>query len=70
MSEFADKVRSLGVIGSRSRSRVEYGRDEQGQRTKAVTDELNNTTTEHQDGRVDVHIRAPHIRLKSEEVRS
>lgn len=69
MSEFADKVRSLGVIGSRSGSRVEYAGDKPGERTKAITDELGNTTTHHQDGRVDVLIRAPKIQLTQGEVR-
>jgi hypothetical protein len=49
MSEFADKVRSLGVISRRTRSTVVEGRThpESGLRFKSVTDSNNNTVTEH-----------------------
>lgn len=33
--------------------------------TRARTDEFNNTTTEHRSGRVDIHIRAPKLTLKT-----
>lgn len=65
-----DKLRSIR-FGSRSRKKVQYGRDEAGYRTKATTDELGNTVTEHADptDRVDVAIKAPGIRLGATEVR-
>ncbi len=59
-----EKLRSIGSISRRSGDRVTEGRDEHG-RTKAVTDELNNTVTRRSNGVEevqDVHIRAPHIR--------
>ena len=66
MSEFADKVRGLGVIGSRTRDRVREWRSDDGQRHQAVTDELGNTVTRHArrnhtEDRQDVLIRAPHV---------
>lgn len=33
--------------------------------TKATTDDMKNTTTEHRDGRQDVLIRAPHIVMQT-----
>lgn len=69
MSEFRDKILSLGLNTGRSRDRIEYAGDKPGERTKAVTDELGNTVTEHQTGRVDVHIKAPKIQLLQREVR-
>lgn len=69
MSEFRDKILSLGLNTGKSRDRVVYAGDKPGERTKATTDELGNTVTQHQDGRQDVHIRAPLIRLTSQEVR-
>ena len=58
MSDFADKVRSLGVISKRSRPTVVEGRRADGVRTKATTDEAGNTVTEHasKDDRVDVTV--------------
>lgn len=54
-----DKMRSLAVIGRRTRPVVREGRREDGVRFKATTDELNNTVTEHatRDDRVDVLVR-------------
>lgn len=57
MSEFAEKVRSIGVIGARGGSTVNEGRDGQGRRFKATTDELGNTVTERYGDRVDVRVR-------------
>lgn len=70
MSEFADKVRSLGYLSrGRTRPRVTEGRRSErdpgvdaGQRTKSTTDELGNTVTESSN-RQDVMIRAPHVRV-------
>lgn len=63
-----EKLRSIGILGRRTRDVVhEYRRDD-GVRVKATTDQLGNTTTEHAKGdRVDVHIRAPHIRVSGQE---
>lgn len=71
-SEFADKVRSLGVIGSRTRDRVREWRDGTG-RHKATTDELGHTVTEHArpnhtEDRQDVLLRPPTIRVHAEEL--
>lgn len=59
-----DKLLSLGVISRRSGSRVVEDRRSDGVRTKATTDELGNTTTEHatKDDRVDVLIRPGTLR--------
>jgi hypothetical protein len=70
MSEFADKVRSLGLVTGKARDKVVYAGDKRGERTKATTDELGNTVTEHQTGRVDVEIKAPKIQLLQREVRN
>ena len=65
-----DREKLLSIsVGKRSRDKVVYGRDDQGQRTKAVTDELGNTVTHHSDGRQDVLIRAPQIKLTQQEAR-
>jgi hypothetical protein len=59
-----DKLRSLAVIGRRTRDTVREGRahPETGVAFKATTDELGNTVTEHGD-RQDVNIRAPLVRM-------
>lgn len=66
-----EKLRSLSV-GRRTRDRVEEWRTGDGERHKAVTDELGNTVTQHAKGdRQDVLIRAPHIKIetKTREIR-
>jgi hypothetical protein len=68
MSDFAEKVRSLGVIGRRTRDQAREWRSPDGERHKAVRDELGNVVTQHArplstDDRQDVTIRAPHIRF-------
>lgn len=62
-----DKLRSIGYLGrGQTRARVVEGRRPDGVRTKATTDELGNTVTEHAQGdRQDVHIRAPLIKIKA-----
>ncbi len=50
MSEFAEKLRSIGFLsGGRTRSRERSGRShpDSGRPYKAVRDELGNITTEH-----------------------
>lgn len=64
-NEYLDRLRSVGVIGQRTRVRVKEGHDtDTGTRWKAVTDELNNTITERSERspsgvteRQDVHLR-------------
>lgn len=63
--EWLEKIRSVGAISRRSGDRVDEGRDAHGRRVKAVTDELNNTVVQRNDGTQDVQdvvIRAPHLR--------
>jgi len=58
-----DKLRSLGVISKRSGPTVQEWRSDDGERHKAVTDELNNTVTQHANGdRQDVLIRPDTVR--------
>lgn len=65
-----DKLRSIGYLGrGRTRNRVQEGRDEAGNRFKAVTDELNNTVTERGDNRQDVRVRVDPIRVHIDELR-
>lgn len=75
MNEYREKLLSIGVLrGGRSRPTVVEGIDAEGAKTKAVTDELGNTVTEHNNSKdqVDVHIRAPHVKVvgTTKEVRS
>lgn len=62
-----EKMRSIGVISKRTRPAVREGRRGDGVRFKAVTDELGNTTTEHnvKHDRVDVHIRPETLHIKA-----
>jgi len=71
MSEFADKVRSLGVISRRSGDRVREGRRPDGVRIKATTDEAGNTVTEHnvKGDRVDVLVRPETVHISRTEQR-
>lgn len=56
-----DKLRSIGVLrGGRTRDRVSEGKDSEGKRWKATTDQLGNTVTERDD-RQDVNINAPQV---------
>jgi hypothetical protein len=70
-----EKLLSLGFLSrGRSGPEIREGRRPDGVRVKQTTDELGNTTTEHatRDDRVDVQIRAPHVRLamQAEEIRT
>lgn len=62
---YRDRLLGIGIISRRSGSTVTEGRRADGVRTKATTDELGNTVTEHatKDDRVDVQINAPHVRI-------
>lgn len=59
------KMRSIGAISRRSGDRVSEGKDDNGDRYKATTDELNNTVTERAGDRQDVLIRAPRVVQRS-----
>lgn len=63
-----ERLRSIGTISKRTRDIVREGRDADGNRTRAVTDQLGNTVTEHNNARdqVDVNIQAPHVRVSTE----
>lgn len=57
MSEFRDKLLSIS-IGTRTKDRVREWKSEDGERHKEITDELNNTVTQHAKGdRQDVLVR-------------
>lgn len=63
---YLEKLRSVGFMTrGRTRPKIVEGYDRDGARTKAVTDELGNTVTEHNNSKdqVDVHIRAPHLKI-------
>jgi len=62
-----EKLLSVGFMaGGRTRPKVVEGRDADGYRFKATTDELNNTITERHSDRQDAHIRAPLIQVKAD----
>lgn len=66
--EFRARVGTIG-FGKRTLPTIHEGRRQDGVRTKATTDELGHTVTEHasKDDRVDVQIRAPHVVIKAEQ---
>lgn len=63
--EWLAKMRSIAAISRRSSPQIREGRDESGDRFKAVTDELGNTVTERSGDRQDVTINAPHITART-----
>lgn len=63
MSEFSDKIRTIGVIGRRTRDTVTSGRTASGESFKKTTDELGNTITEYTE-RQDVTIRPDVVNLR------
>lgn len=64
-----DKLLSLGFLArGRTRAHVREGRRADGVRTKATTDELNTTVTEHADDRQDVHLRPAPVRVHVSEL--
>lgn len=67
-AEQRERIQSIRTIPTRG-ARPVYGVRPDGERTKAVTDELGNTVTHHSDGRQDVLIRAPQIKLTQQEAR-
>ena len=74
-SEYGKWLRSKGVTVlsgglSITKDNVKEGRDEEGNRFKATTDEIGNTVVEHNNKKdqVDVHIKAPHVKIGAQEV--
>lgn len=67
---YRDKLLSIGVIGRRTRDQVREYRRADGVRVKETVDQLGNSTIEHatKDDRVDVTIRAPHLRVKAAQI--
>ena len=66
------REKGIGVLSKGlSKDKIQYGRDAEGARVKATTDQLGNTVVEHANSKdqVDVHIKAPQVRLISQEVR-
>lgn len=65
-----EKLLSVGVMGRKSSPTVIEGRDAKGYRAKATKDEHGNVTVEHNNpqDQVDVHIRAPQVRITQREV--
>jgi hypothetical protein len=64
MSDFADKVRTIQLSRGRGTPRTQVGRDPDGNRFRATTDELGNTVTEWDDHQ-DVTIRAQSVTTKA-----
>lgn len=62
--EWLEKLRSIRAISRRSGDQVREGRDADGHRYKAVTDELGHTVTQRAGDRQDVTIRPKTIRRK------
>jgi hypothetical protein len=67
--EQREKLKSIRIGTGPNMPKPVYGVRPDGERTKAVTDELGNVQTYHTDGRVDVEIKAPKIQLVQKEVR-
>lgn len=66
------RAKNIGVLGrGLSRDKVVEGRDAEGNRTKTIIDQLGNEVTEHNNKKdqVDVLIKAPHVRIGTQEVR-
>lgn len=55
--EFADKVRSLSIIGSRSGDKVRDLRDHEGKVIAKETTDQNNTIITERDNRLDIVVR-------------
>lgn len=64
-NSFREKLLTLN-IGKRTKDTVREWKSADGERHKAVTDELNNTVTQHAKGdRQDVLIRAPQVKIET-----
>jgi len=62
VSEFSDKIRTIGVISRLSKPVVSTGIDENGERFKETTDELGNTVTELSN-QLDVTVRPRNVTI-------
>lgn len=74
MATYGEMLRQKGIAylsRGLTKDKVVVGRDSEGAKTKATTDELGNTVVEHNNKKdqVDVHIKAPHVRMVTQEVR-
>ena len=66
-NEYLARLRTVGVLQrGRTKPQIVEGRDASGARTKAVTDELGHTVTEHNNraDQVDVTIRPPMVHME------
>lgn len=62
---YRDKLLTISV-GKRTKDKVREWKSEDGERHKAITDELNNTVTQHAKGdRQDVMLRPETVRLSN-----
>lgn len=72
MNEYLAKLKTVGVMQRswRTKDQIEEGRNMDGDRTKATTDQLGNTVTEHNNDqdRVDVTIRPETVNMEAGEV--
>lgn len=63
---YRDKLLSVGTLAhGRTRDQVREGKDENGDRFKAVKDQLGNVVTQRAGDRQDVTINAPHITVRA-----
>lgn len=68
-TEYTEKLRSLAVIGRRTRDQVKTWRTDDGERHQATRDELGNVVTQHArpnntEDRQDVLVQAQTVRLE------
>lgn len=64
---YREKLLSVGTLAhGRTRDQVHEGRDENGDRFKAVKDQLGNVVTQRAGDRQDVTINAPHITVRAQ----
>ena len=63
---YREKLLSVGTLAhGRTRDLVREGKDENGDRFKAVKDQLGNVVTQRAGDRQDVTINAPHITVRA-----
>lgn len=64
---YRDKLLSVGTLAhGRTRDQVREGKDENGDRFKAVKDQLGNVVTQRAGDRQDVTINAPRIAVRAQ----
>lgn len=74
MTTYGEMLRAKGIgflSKGQTRDRIIQGRDAAGARTKTTVDQLGNEVTEHNNRKdqVDVKIKAPSLRIKTQETR-